>query len=327
MAISIGEGTAVRIYLDQEVGPDEIAEGLIAEIIRLFEREIIPRGTEWLGPVADVDGDGKLAVLLTPWLDRLNGGRTSIKGCVRAHDFQPHVETPYGNSADVIYLNSRLQPGSGLKTILTHEYTHAQCFSQKLAISGGSSLLEDDWLNEGLAHAAEVLHGTDWSNLDNRVADFLKAPEQSPLAVVDYYRAGLWRDDGCRGAVYLFLQFCVDRYGTGLLRELAASRLTGRANLEQATGLPFPELFRQWTIALASDELNSLSLTGTLGSRELAGMRRTEWKLEETAPAVVLNGTTTSILRLQSGGSGMWCITCRSVHGTKLQITPLRTRQ
>src|SRR5204862_5877874 len=105
------EGKQVRVYLDREVSESDLAPGLIGEVLRLLDDEIIPRSRELLGEHADVDGDGKLAVLVTPWLGKLCGGRTSLKGFVRANDFQAHVEVPFGNHADLLYLNSSLKPG------------------------------------------------------------------------------------------------------------------------------------------------------------------------------------------------------------------------
>ncbi len=157
-----GEGKRVRVYLDRDVPESNLAPGLIDEIIRLFDEEIIPRSRELLGDHADVDHDGKLAVLVTPWLGRLCGGRTSLKGFVRANDFQAEIAAPFGNHADLVYLNSSVEPGKTLKTLLAHEYTHAVCFSRRLAVASPASALppEEDWLNEAIAHVAENLHAT-----------------------------------------------------------------------------------------------------------------------------------------------------------------------
>jgi hypothetical protein len=74
----VGEGHRVRVYLDRQTSPGDPAPGLIDEIIRLLDDEIIPRSRDFLGEHADIDGDGKLAVLVTGWLGRLCGGTTSL---------------------------------------------------------------------------------------------------------------------------------------------------------------------------------------------------------------------------------------------------------
>ena len=161
----------------------------------------------------------------------------------------------------MLYFNSNLRPDAHLRTLLAHEYTHAVSFSLRLPSSRNPAGLrdEEDWLSEAIAHLAENLHGADWSNLDYRISRFLNDPQRFPLVVADYYRAGLWRDHGCRGATYLFLRWCVDQYGAGLLSDLLRSPATGTRNLERATGVPFPMLYRHWTMALLE--------SGTHGSR------------------------------------------------------------
>ncbi len=322
-----GEGQDVRIYVDAGLSAGDLAPELVSETIRLLDAEIIPRSRELLGSHADVDGDGKLAVLVTPWLGRLCAGRVSLKGCVRANDFQFGREAPFGNSADLLYLNSQLESGPALKTLLAHEYTHAVCFSRRFARETGPLPVEDDWLNEAIAYVAENLHETDWSNLEERIAGYLAAPHRSPLVVRDYYRAGLWRDPGCRGATYLFLRFCVDRFGPDLLGELVQSPLTGLHNLEQATGIPFPVLFRHWTMALAKDEIASVPLRSTLGNRQLSGVTRMDWCVDAGAPcSVELQGTTMSLIRLRSNAHGARRIVVHAPPAAQLQMTLLRHR-
>ena len=312
------EGKQVRVYLDREVSESDLAPGLIGEVLRLLDDEIIPRSRELLGEHADVDGDGKLAVLVTPWLGKLCGGRTSLKGFVRANDFQAHVEVPFGNHADLLYLNSSLKPGKELKTLLAHEYTHAVCFSRRLADVAREAPLseEEDWLNEAIAHVAENLHATgsghqahsnltrssqEWSNLDWRIAAFLRSPQNSPLAVRDYYRAGLWRDPGCRGATYLFLRYWVDQCGEQLLRDLVESPVVGKRNLERATGVAFPELFRRWTIALVQDQIASVRLHEKIGDCDMAGVACIEWHPETGPCEVDLHGTSMCLVVLKPG--------------------------
>jgi len=320
----VAEGRRVRVYLDRQESSSGSGAALIDEIVRLLDDEIIPRSMEILGEHADVDDDGKLAVLVTPWLARLCGGKTSLKGCVRSSDFIAGAAAPFGNHADLIYLNSDLAPGPMLKAVLAHEYTHAVCFSRRLASTrrGPPLPAEDDWLNEAIAHVAENLHNAGWSNLDHRIERFLEAPQNSPLAVCDYYRAGLWRDPGCRGATYLFLQFCVDRFGEQLLHDLVEGAASGRRNIERATGTDFSELFRQWTLALAEDEISSVPLRGRLRSRKLSGLARIAWNVDHGPCEVDLCGTATSIVALdRARGRGVVRVSIESERGACLQVT------
>lgn len=327
--ILAGEGKHVRVYLDRQVSESDLAPGLIGEVIRLLDDEIIPRSRELLGVHTDVDGDGKLAVLVTAWLGKLCGGRTSLKGFVRANDFQDHVAAPFGNHADLVYLNSSVEPGRELQTLLAHEYTHAVCFSRRLADDAREAPLpaEEDWLNEAIAHVAENLHASnsDWSNLDWRIAAFLNSPQNSPLVVRDYYRAGLWRDPGCRGATYLFLRYCVDQSGEQLLRDLVDSPAVGKRNLERATGVAFAELFRRWTIALAQDQIASVRLHEKIGNCHLAGLARREWHPEMGPCEINLRGTSTARVVLKPAGEARAVrIVIHGEPAARLQLTLVR---
>ena len=197
---SVAEGRFVRVFLDSQMQTGQLARGLVSEIVEWFDTNIVPGSRRVLGTFRDVDGDGKFAILISPWLGKLEGGKTTLGGFVRGSDFQESVTQPFGNRADVLYLNANLRPGPHLRTLLAHEFAHAICFSERLPtkLQPQGLPLEEDWLNEAIAHVAENLHGTGWTNLDHRVSRFLDATERSPLVVPNYYADGLWRDPGCR---------------------------------------------------------------------------------------------------------------------------------
>jgi hypothetical protein len=327
-ATLLGEGRLVSVYGDDQLRPGEIADGLVDEIIERLDGRIIPRSRALLGAHRDIDGDGRLAILLTPWLGKLQGGRTSVNGFVRSGDFQPRTPIPFGNRADVLYLNSAVRPGSELAALLAHEYTHAVCCSLRLAGPSRAAPFPDepDWLNEAIAHVAEVLHGAGWSNLEDRVGSFLDCPAQSPLVVRDYYRAGRWRDPGCRGATFLFLQWCVDGAGEGLLRDLVADPRTGIEKLEALTGQPFPVLYRQWTIALHQGRIGTIDLHGRLGKRSLAGVQTIDWDRTAHPCDLELCGTASAFVHCRAGSSTRnrrMLITAEP--GARLQVTIVRS--
>jgi hypothetical protein len=322
-----GEGDLVRVYLDRETSAATVAPGLIDEIVRLLDREIIPRSRAIVGEHADIDGDGKLTVLVTGWLSRLCGGTTSLNGFVRSSDFQEGVDPPFGNHADVIYVNADLAPGAALKTLLAHEYTHAVCFSRRLAAGDGRLSLpaEEDWLNEAIAHVAERLHGGDWSNLKQRIAAFLAAPHQSPLIVADYYRAGLWRDSGCRGATFLFLQFCVDRFGERLVSDLVSGPSAGKSNLERATATRFAELLRHWAIALSEGDQLPLPDSGSQGASARSRPARIRWTANCDPCRLELRGTAAAFIDVSSTARpGVVRIALEAAPGARLQLTLVR---
>src|SRR5262249_7865045 len=148
-----------------------------------------------LGQARDVDRDGRFTILLSPLLGKLQAGKVAIDGFVRGSDFQLEAAPPFGNRCDMLYLNSRVRPGAYLRTLLAHEYTHAVLFCEHVLerhLPGANPADEEGWLNEGLAHVVESLHGRSWQNLDYRVAAYQACPERYPLVVADYFHAGLW---------------------------------------------------------------------------------------------------------------------------------------
>ncbi len=272
----IGQGDRVHVWLDRQLGSPATFSVQVEELIRVLEDEVLPRVESDHGHLRDVDGDGRFAVVLSPWLSRLQGGRVSIGGMVRSSDFQLDIAAPLGNRCDMLLLNSQLPSGSALLDLLSHEVTHAACISQRLLTSRRSFVDEQDWLSEALAHLSEP----GWSNLDFRISTFLDDPSRYPLVVPDYYRAGLWRNSGCRGATFLFHRWCVEQHGSELRGRLAKSSEQGTRNLEQATSRRFEDLFREWSIALTDDDTrrdSPIDLYSRVGRQGLAGIRRNRW--------------------------------------------------
>jgi hypothetical protein len=282
----VAVGKHCIVYVDVDDHPDQFPQDVVDEIVQTFDERVLPIARKKYGRHKDVDRNGKFTILLTHWLGQLCDGKVSIGGFVRGGDFFTDVPAPFSNQCDMMYLNSSVRPGEHLQTLIAHEYTHAITFSEHsfgAYLPGRMGEDEESWLSEAVAHLAENIAGTGWSNLDYRVSAFLNAPERYRLVVPDYYRAGLWRCHGSRGSTYLFLRWCVDRYGEGLLRELTQSSLGGVENLEAATQTPFADLFRGWSVAVCLDGrtaeeesaagYKSLDLCGRLDSRLLAGPR------------------------------------------------------
>jgi hypothetical protein len=248
-----GAGRAIQVYAAAE-DCDHVGGAVISDIISTCDDRILPAAARQFGAASDVDGDGRFTILISSCLDRLGGGRYSVDGFVRVTDLDPAFAPPLGNRCDMMYISAKLQAGPYLRTLLAHEYMHAVIFSQKMlqgSARAGLLLEEEGWLDEAMAHLAEDLHGFSTSNIDYRVHAFLARPERYQLVVDDYYAADLFRSHGNRGSTYLFLRWCADRYGPGLLPALVHSRLRGTANLEAATGATFAALFRSWSVALA----------------------------------------------------------------------------
>ena len=243
LARPIATGSRSVVYLDESTPPRPRLRQLASAIIHLLESTIMPSGDRLIGPPADVDHDGRLTVLLTSRLAHLQNGQTTVGGFVRAADFRPGFSRPLSNQADMIYLNTHLSVTGDLVDVLSHEYRHVLAFSHRDALGRET---EEDWLNEALAHLAEPGD----TNISHRVKAYLRHPAHFPLVVPDYYRSGLWRCDGVRGASFLFLEWCRQKHGEDLVGRMLSSANTGTDNLVSATRTPFPQLYRQWSVSL-----------------------------------------------------------------------------
>lgn len=291
-------GRHCQVYVDRSYPePAAALTATIDDIIYTFDTDVLPQARKHLGRVVDVDRDGRFTILLSGWLGKLSGGTVSLGGFVRGSDFHRDLPAPYGNRCDMMALNANLKPGPHLRALLAHEYTHAAIYCEHvfgMYLPEAPRVDEESWINEGLAHLAEVRHG--WSNLDYRLSAFLNDPGRYQLVVPDYYTAGLWRSPGHRGATYAFLRSCAAAAGPEFAGRLVRSNLTGKANLEAATGVPFAELFRNWTCALA----RCAGGEAPGSARLLCGPRLVELPLAGGRQDVDLAGTSAAYFLLHS---------------------------
>lgn len=328
-------GDRVQVYVDER-DVANVSEDVLRDVVLTFDDRVYPVAAATMGVARDVDGDGRFTVLVTGWLTRLAGGRLAVDGFVRGADLDPDLEAPFGNRCDMMYLSASLGAGPHLRTVLAHEYTHAVTASLK-AFGGPGGIRvgpeEEGWLDEALAHLAEDQHGFSRSNLDYRVSAFLSCPERYRLVVDDYYAADLFRSHGNRGSTYLFLRYCVDRYGADLLGRLARSPRRGQANLEAATGASFAALYRQWTIALALSGLaadapeasvyQSMNLRSDVDGWPLAGPRACRVRPGAAAQTWPATGTSSRFAIVEASPTGAVEVEVTGPPEAALQVTAI----
>ncbi|MDA0832738.1 MAG: hypothetical protein O2955_11465 [Planctomycetota bacterium] len=294
----------LQIYWDQQLPFNERFQQLVDEIASQFENDVMPEISRQLAPVYDTDGDGRFTILLTPWLDRLEGGKTSLRGMVRGTDFRDDVSVPFGHHCDMLYLNPLASSAVPWRDILLHEFTHAVCNSWRMRKSstGRPLPVEDDWIQEGMAHTLEPLG----ANQQHRISTFLAAPHGYPLVIADYYRAGMWRNDGCRGATSLFHRWITGRYGNEFMRGMLMAPSHGIANIEAVCEYHFDELFRLWTIDLMSSATTR------------------SWNVDQSRQFLELHGTSASFWELHAESESQTRIHISGEPGSQLQVTLIR---
>lgn len=336
-------GQHVAVYVDRD---DRVPGETGAAIVDAFDQQVLPRLQPWIGKVADVDGDGRLTIVLTSWLSRLDEGRLSLGGMVASADFNPSGEPPMSNRADILYLNANVKPGQHLATLMAHEYTHAAvCSIRREQVSLLClSTTEESWLNEALAHVGENLQGPTWTNLDYRIAARLASCGTAPMSL-PYEARQHGRCPQVRGSGYLFLRWCVSRFGPDLLTRLVEGPRSGIANLEAATGQRFDHLYREFAVdlflgwpengrageagaAAGSDEpfIATPTCYGRLGPHYLAGPRfqTVDLASELTSEPRSISGTSHTYFVLRSSQPGARRVRLDLDEGGRWQVTLVR---
>ncbi len=134
----------------------------------------------------------------------------------------------------------------------------------------------------------------------------------------------------------MFLRFVVDQFSEEVLSQLIRNPDRGVKNLEAATGVAFPDLFRWWTISLAQAEhrispednssgpFRSIDLTGRIGRWGLQGPRATEWNVNQEGQRFSLIGTTAKVFDVHAAAPGIYRLRVRTQGQPKLQVTIIR---
>jgi hypothetical protein len=261
------------VYLDEDVPPGGFTPGDIGTLATQFESAIHPTVTRLFGAESDLDGNGRVIILLTPAVNRLTpegsdgwvGGfffgldlLEGRKGSNEGEIFYAAVPDPTGRHGPMLSRSVILQT---VPAILAHEFEHMVHFNQRILLAGAETQ-EALWLSEALAQMAEDL-----------VGDLLRRQGEAVLA--RDYQMGNWKrarrflqatghtsllasiPPGTlaeRGAGWLFLRYL---HGHALeedfLRRITRSTRTGVDNVSAVTGRSWPDLVSSWAGSLFLD--------------------------------------------------------------------------
>ncbi|MDR2607952.1 MAG: hypothetical protein LBC57_06125 [Treponema sp.] len=244
----LAENDYCMVYADQKANVDSAVAQNIADIYASRIRGPI---TDTFGTILDIDGNGKVILLLLDILDGYTGGGY-IAGYFYSLDMMKKSEDPANpaycsNEADMLYIdtNPGLQSMSSLFSTMAHELQHLINYSSTAAIDGREP---DVWINEGLSTAAEFIYGRDSSNKIYLSGSSIKGDPNGRLIVYSdpqnigynknircgnnfYIWAGFWEgndkygDLGNYATVYLFFQWLRAHAsnGTGIYKEIIKS--------------------------------------------------------------------------------------------------------
>lgn len=266
-----------------------------------FDTLVYPVNTQNFGDPTDIDANQRVILFFTRAVNELTppGQSSYVGGFFFSRDLFPKAATgnleacATSNIAEMFYLlvpdpegvvNQNVRTTSFVRTVTTgvvaHEFEHLINASRRLYVNTGSSVFEETFLDEGLAHIAEELTFYRASGLtpkqniseaavhsSQKISD---AFESFGSANMRRYREFLadpsinspYADDAdltTRGAIWSFLRYAADRRAvqeSSIWLQLVnpPPGLRGLANLSRVFGLDLISWVREWAIANYADD-------------------------------------------------------------------------
>lgn len=306
--ISVGE--AVAVYADPQLSlPEDILAGSICvSLDRHLRRAAGTLRTlieAALGPIDDLDGDGRLTVVLSGLDERYRvsqpeSNRVPVLGCVREADF---LESQGATGGDILYLDPEGLKTRGGCALLAHELAHAavHCRQRERLLAGKLRIGIPEWFHEALAHMAEHAAAGPGEFFDQRLADFQICPQACP--VVTDSRFG-WQTGrgGSRVAGLLFLQSSLRNPAN--VPELLSTCETFEQFLGGALRSSLPECLAAWGPAAAEQILQARPQAipslraGVEQSGVICGTAFQCWRNDDAALTIEVESPGAAALRL-----------------------------
>ncbi len=290
-------GSTALIYSDDRTvpGSETLAQPDYDQLGTLFDNYLYPADTTNFGVTSDINGDGHIAILLTPAVNDLtpdcSTGRvvgyffgndllTSSAGTNRREIFYAFTTKAATSGCTAV---TRARALTALPSTLIHELQHMISFNQHVLLRGGYD--QDGWANEGLSHFAEELG---YRTIPDALCpnspscfsqfmsgdvyngyQYLNDPETTFLVWPDTSTGGLPE----RGAAWLFLRWVADNFssdtllGVNFTRAMEQSTVLGAQRIEGFTGMDFPTLVGEWQMANYLENLPGFPQDGRLRYR------------------------------------------------------------
>ena len=288
-------GTNLLLYIDT-LSPSGFTPAELQTFGQYFDQTLWAIDTTAFGQPSDVDQNGHVIMLMSKVVNADTPSATCatqgyVAGFFNPQDFDGPSD-PHSNQGEIFYSvvpdpngtfscgHTVADVGFAVPSVFLHELQHLISFSQHVVVGGGQP--EASWLDEGMSIAAEELGSLYYENRcpppSCRTDPAQLFPDSSQGFVqsflYDSYQFGLLPDtasitlesddqpgDSWRGGAWLLVRWLVDQGGAGMYRQLELGPAGGVADIEQATGLPFPALFADFGLALYTDSLPGLPRT------------------------------------------------------------------
>jgi hypothetical protein len=282
-------GSNILIYVDTLAPANGFTSEQLNSFGQLFDQTFYTLDVNTFGSPSDIDGNGRLIVLLSPRVNALTpAAQCSTEGYIagffdgfdlsstssdsnQGEIFYSLVPDPAGtvSCAHSVASVASITPGTFL-----HEFQHLISFSQHVVVNHGSS--EEGWLDEGMSIVAEELGSVYYeqkfppptgrsnpaqlfpdssegfiSNLLNTSYAYLLETDTTTLTLHSDADGGLnWR-----GGDWLLLRWLGDQKGATFYKSLDQSTLTGTANIAAQAGESFQSLFGDFSLSLYADSI------------------------------------------------------------------------
>jgi hypothetical protein len=271
-------------YVDDE-DLDHYPASFLPALGAQFEARVFAPVTAVFGLPTDVDGNGKMLVVLSHELGaHLNGGWLigyfGNADLARGRDDSSGCEGGGSNHGEIVYLNDIANGGANgwdaedlaasvYPETLAHEMQHMLNFGHR-CVEKRCQGTEATWINEALSKVAEDLAGFGWNSSPGRAAGTAYL-SHGTTAIRGYDGRSLtrWEGDpiGNYQGAHSFMRFFADRLGADLPGSVAVGN-GGVYGLETALGRPLPRAMAEWATALLlSNEAGApYSFSGTAWS-------------------------------------------------------------
>jgi hypothetical protein len=300
-------GTNLLVYIDTVAPANGFTDAQLQAFSQYFDQTLYPIDIAAFGQPADIDGNGRVIMLLSPTVNALTTtAQCNSSGFVAGYfdglDFSASAnsnqgEIFYGLVPDPNGTLSCAHPVTDLLTILPatflHELQHLISFSQHVSVRHGQP--EEGWLDEGMSIRAEEL-GSEYfeakfpppSGRANPAQLFPDSSQGFIAGMLGDSYAYLQRSDTAsltlhtdadnglqwRGGDWLLLHWLGDLKGKAVYTALEHGTTTGIANIAAAAGESFGTLFGDfslmpWTDSIVGEPRSAIPVRDRLQSRNL----------------------------------------------------------
>ena len=288
-------GDNILLYVDSLAPAGGFTPTQLQTYGQYFDQTLYPIDTTAFGAPSDIDGNGRVIVLMSNVVNADTPTSTCstsgfVAGFFNEEDFATTASDANSNQGEVFYTilpdpngqYSCAHSVADLESIVPptflHELQHLINFAQHVVVAGGQPL--SGWLDEGMSIAAEELGSIHYEvqcpGTACRTDPAQLFPDSSQPFVqgflYDSYQYALLPDtasillenDGdagssWRGGAWLLVRWLQDQKGSGVLRQLERGPDDGVTAIAQVTGEPFPQAFADFGLALFTDSLPGLA--------------------------------------------------------------------